>query len=168
MTMDPTETESAAPEIAPATRRGQAALAGAFVLALALLLAYQFIGLPYLKSAISLTAAPEAIVLVKRVLLGLVAPVALAGIYLIWYGRKIAEAGRYPLPEAWVWRDTPIRRGGAAVKLARLHYAAGAVIAVLGIGLAAYLWIMLDRLAPPIKLPPGVTILQQKSLPAAK
>lgn len=54
--------------------------------------------------------------------------------------RRVARQRRWPLAEARVLRDTPIRRGEAALRLGRLLDALAIVLAVLAAGLGAVSW----------------------------
>ena len=168
MNTDNTNPDEHTPDVMRATLRGRLLLAVFVLLAGCLLAVYQFYGLPFLKAALGASAPAHAIDTIMLVLIGVMAVFICAGAYVIWYGKKISRQRQFPLPGAWVWRDTVIKRGRAAVRIAWLHYAVGALIAIPCIVFAVYAWIMLDRLAPQLKLPPGVTILQQRMLPGGK
>ena len=55
------------------------------------------------------------------------------GSYLAWLGRQVYQAGRFPLSNQVVIRDTPLRQGRAALQLAWLAWACAAALTVAGI-----------------------------------
>jgi hypothetical protein len=50
----------------------------------------------------------------RGLLFSLLATMPLAGIWGIWYARKVFQCGRWPLPNATVWRRARVHRGIAA------------------------------------------------------
>lgn len=162
MTMDDTDRDERVSDIVRASTRGRLLLALAALIALGLLAAFHYFALPFLSSTFGPAPPHHAVTTIRYALIGITAGVAFAGMLVIWYGKKISRQGQFPLPGASVWRDTPVKRGRAAVRIAWLHYAAGAFLSILCIVLSAYIWMTIDRLAPQFKLPPGVTILQHR------
>jgi hypothetical protein len=154
------------PEVMPATPRGRWLAALVVLFCVGLIILFRWFALPYFDAIVNATTAPpspDAIYIVKCIFFGLAALNALATAVLIAYARKILLSRQYPPPGAWLWRDTRIVRGNKAVRNAWLYIAAGTAACVACLGLALYIAIMLDRLAPQFKLPAGVTIVQQRS-----
>lgn len=71
------------------------------------------------------------------------------GVWMIALGRRIGAAGRYPTPSMKVIHDTPVRRGPAAVRMARILYAGALVLGLGGIAIPLALWRLLASLAAP-------------------
>ena len=61
------------------------------------------------------------------------------GLWFWWLGRKIVRAGRYPPPGMKVVRDTPVRTGAAAGRLAIAAQITGLLLAVVGTAAMWYL-----------------------------
>ena len=67
-----------------------------------------------------------------------------------WIARlstRILEAGQYPLPGARLTRDTRLRRGSAARRVAWLGFVCAAVLVLAATGLLATGWRLLEMLA---------------------
>ena len=62
------------------------------------------------------------------------------GFWFWWLGRKIIRAGRYPPPGMKVVRDTPVRTGAAAARLAIAAQITGLLLAVAGTAATWYLY----------------------------
>lgn len=58
-----------------------------------------------------------------------------AGSYLAWLGRKVQQAGQFPLPNQVVIRDTRVRQGRAAVQLAWLAWACAVAFWLAGLAI---------------------------------
>lgn len=54
--------------------------------------------------------------------------------------RRIAEQRRWPLADARVLRDTPVRRGDVALRLGRLFNAVAVVLILLALGVGLLSW----------------------------
>lgn len=54
--------------------------------------------------------------------------------------RRVAEQRRWPAADARVLRDTPIRRGDAALRLGRVLNAVAVVLALLALGVGLLSW----------------------------
>lgn len=153
-------------DIARATLRGRAFLACGFMFALALVAAFRFYALPLLKSVVSTSPPADAVMAVKLVFICIAVVGTLVAAGWMLYARAILRSGQYPPPRAWLWRDTRIIRGPAAIRRGRMSIAGALATALACIGLAAYIVIKIDRLATDTRLPPNVTILEQKTAPA--
>jgi nitrate reductase gamma subunit len=110
MSIDQSIPEQRVPDVVRATLRGRLLLVALILVAAGLVAAFQFFGLPFLKAAVSATSSANAIATIKAVLIGMMAVLVCAGAYVIWYGRKISRHGQFPLPNAWVLRDMPIKQ----------------------------------------------------------
>lgn len=149
------------PDILRATPRGKALSTALIVLALAALTFLQIYLLPSLQTALRPPLAPDAIASLKFMFAGFTALAILPAIAMIIIGKKILESGQCPPPNAWVWRDTRIKRGRNAIRIAWISIVSGTLAALACAVLAAYVWIMFDRIVPQHTLRPGVTILQE-------
>jgi len=150
-------------DILRATPRGKVLSAGLIVLGLAVLAFFQMYLLPLLQSALRPPLVPNAIASLKFMFAGLTALAIIPSIAMVLIGRKILESGQCPPPHAWVWRDTRIKRGRDAIRLAWISIVSGVLAALICAILAGYVWIMFDRVIPQHQLRPGVTILQEQS-----
>jgi hypothetical protein len=164
--MTTTAPDQSETDIARATPRGRILLAGGFLFALAMVSAFRFYALPLLQSVVATSPPEDAIMAVKLVFAGIAVIGTLLATGWVLYGRAIVRSRQYPPPHAWLWRDTRIIRGAAAVRRGRLSIAAAVVTALLCIGLALYITVAIDRLAGRTKLPPNVTIVNEKTAPA--
>jgi formate hydrogenlyase subunit 3/multisubunit Na+/H+ antiporter MnhD subunit len=147
-------------EIAKADPRGRALLAGAVIFALGLVAAFQFAMLPLMNSAASKAAPLQAIAMVKAILVAAAGLGAITAFIWIVYARRILRHRQDPPPGAWLWRDTKIVRGEAAVRRAWMSIAAALVMCAVCIGITVYIAIKLDRFAVlmhPSNSPPVVT-----------
>lgn len=93
------------------------------------------------------TAALSVEQLIVRLRLWLGLATAASGLCLLllashsaYTARRVAQQRRWPLAGARVLRDTPIRRGDAALRLGRLLGALAVVLVVLAIGFGAVSW----------------------------
>lgn len=164
MTTDATEHTNH--DIARATLRGRLLLACGFTFALGLVAAFRFYVLPLLKSVVASAPPADAIMAVKLVFIGIALVGTLVATGWILYARAILRSRQDPPPRAWLWRDTKIIRGDAAVRRGRISIAGATVTALACIGLAIYIVVAIDRIARQETLPPNVTIVDQKSTPA--
>jgi len=149
-----------------ATPRGRWLLAMVFIVALALIALYQWFVSPQIHVLFQTTAlppAPHTIFLLKSIFFGMAGVGVLTAIVLIAFSFKILRSAQCPPPGAWLWRDATIVRGHKAIRYAWLHIAVAIITCIACIGMAICIAIMLDRLAPTYKLPPGVTLIEQKS-----
>lgn len=147
-----------------ATPRGRWLSAILVLLALALVAAFQYFAFPFLNRVLNGAPTPQSIIAIKSIFVGMAIIAVLAGVAMIQSGRKILRCKQSPPPDAWVWRDTRIKQGPAAIRLGWLCIVAGAVTGVLCIGLLAYLWIVFDRLGAQPNLRPGVIVLPPKTI----
>jgi len=76
----------------------------------------------------------------------LVSPLLVFGVYLCWLGRRIVRAGRFPLPSTRVYRDTAVLSGRAAEARGRLIQSLGVVLAALALAAAGLFWRFAPRL----------------------
>ena len=162
---DSTPSISSTNDIVRATSRGRWILLLAIALAIGALAYYYFAALPFLKASLSGGLTPHALVTIKSVLIGIAAASVLFGFFIVRYGQKILRNGQFPLSDAWVWRDTAVKRGIHARRFAWLHILVGILVGLLCVGLALYIWITIERfIVPQHKLPPGVIILHEGSI----
>lgn len=150
------------PDTMRATSRGRVLSAALLVLALAVLAFFQLYVLPSVQSSLRPPFPPNAVTSLKFLFAGFSALAILPAIAMIAVGRKILRSGQCPPPDAWVWRDTRIKRGREAIRMAWICIVSGALAALACAALAAYIWIMFDRVIPQHQLRPGVTILQEQ------
>lgn len=94
----------------PASRRKLLLLIVAVTAGAALL---KFVLMPRLLGHIQTLPLCERLRWLQALLIGLLASTAVAGVHFAWYARRVSRAGQWPLPDAWVWRRTPVRRGSA-------------------------------------------------------
>ena len=148
-----------------ATPRGRRLLTLLLILAAGVLALFLRFGLPYFTAMLNTATPPaaNAILLIKCCFAGLAVLGVASAAGLIIHARSILRSRQCPPPGAWVWRDTRIVRGTQAARRAWLYIVVAIVCCLACIGLAIYIALMLDRLAPHYRLPPGVTIIQQKS-----
>ena len=149
-----------APDVLQATPRGRLYLAGLFTLVFALTATFQFFAFPLLTASLKAGPATNAVFTMKIILVSYAAIVISVAVFVIWYGRRILSRMQFPLPGAWVWRDTTIKRGQSATRIARLHFLTGAVFIIMCIGLTVYLWNKLDSPMPQYNLPKGALIVR--------
>jgi hypothetical protein len=157
---DPQEPRS---DLVRATARGRLLSTLLVASAIALLAFFQFFVLPFINTALSANPAPQSIANLKFIFTGFAALVILPAIAMIVAGRKILLYGRSPLPNAWVWRDTTVKRGRDAIRIGWICVVSGALACLLCSALVAYIWTMFDRITPERQLRPGLIILQERS-----
>lgn len=141
------------PEIQPASpeARRQALLLVALLAGLgaaALWLVERSLGRAFdtATSGADLEAAATTVMVVGAALgLGLLAAAA----WMLALGRRIEATGRYPTPGMKVVHDTPVRRGEAALRTARVLYAGALVLGLGGVAIPLTLWRLLASLAAP-------------------
>ena len=82
---------------------------------LAVLAAAVALGLGVLHFALTpyVNALPrcERFPLVQGFLVVLIGAFPLFGLWALWYAQRLLKLNQLPLPGAWVWRRTPVRRG---------------------------------------------------------
>lgn len=149
-----------------ATPRGRWLSAILVLLAIALVAAFQIFAFPFLNNVLNGAPTPQAIIGIKSIFVGLAVIAVISGFVMIHSGRKILRCKQSPPADAWVWRDTKIKQGQAAIRLGWLCVISGVVAGVLCVGLLAYLWIVFDRIATQPPLRPGVIILPPKTIRA--
>ncbi|HEX2531715.1 MAG TPA: hypothetical protein VHK70_09630 [Burkholderiaceae bacterium] len=153
------------PDTVYATMRGRLVSVTLVAGATGLALLFWLVALPLLETTLrSSPPAPNALRLARAVLIGFAGVGLLASLALITHACKILRHGQYPAPGAWVWRDTKIVRGRPAIRYARTCIVVATITGIACLGLAAYIWMALDRLALGIQLPEGVTLVRQKIL----
>ncbi len=87
----------------------------------------------------------EVLIVRTRSLIGLaMTGAALCFALLAWQaarsGRLVSQHGQWPVPGARVVRDTPIRRGAAAMRIGRLLQVAAVVLLLLALGAGVLSW----------------------------
>lgn len=162
MTVGGEDIERSMPGIVRATPRGRLLAAGLLAIAIALLVFFQLVVLPFIEAGLSSNPSPQLIATLKYIFVAFSALAILPAIALIVTGRKILKCGQSPAPDAWVWRDTKIKQGKEAIRIAWICIASGALACLLCVLFVAYIWLLFDQLVPQHKLRPGVTILQQQ------
>src|ERR1035437_9261826 len=155
------------PEVIRATRRSQLTSAVLVILVIASSIAFVFFALPLMTTLPGVSPVSNAPTLFKAMLLIIASLGVLCGAIMIRSGREIMRCGQYPTSDMWLIRDTRVKRGRDAVRMAWVCFISGVLACVWSIGLALYIWMTLERTMP-LKLPPGVTIVQQKSLFGSK
>lgn len=164
MTMHDDTPADASAGIVRATRRGRLLTAALVVCMIVLVAFFQLFVFPLLKDALGANPSAQAVRTLKWIFAGCAAFGMLPALYMTITGSKVRRCGQFPLPGAWVWRDTGVRRGRDAERIGALCIASGAVACLLCIGTAVYIWITFDRLAPG-RLRPGVVIIQPAPAP---
>ncbi|MEN3293917.1 MAG: hypothetical protein V7642_3170 [Burkholderiales bacterium] len=152
-----------------ATRRGRVLSTLLLAVAIALLALFQFLVLPFISASLNANPTPQSIASLKYLFLAFAALAILPAIAMIASGRKILKCGQTPVPGAWVWRDTRVKHGRDAARIAWICIAAGAFACLLCTAMVAFIWTTFDRIVPEngmSGLRPGVIILEQR--PAAK
>ncbi len=169
MTMNHTTTEQELDVIraTPKSRRRAALLVG-FTLGLAL--PFLFFVLPLLNRSVNPLPSPSEITVIKGLLVSIAALGVVTSAVVLQFGRKILRSGQCPPNDTWVWRDTKIQRGEQARRLAWAYIISALISGILCIGLVVYSLVVLGRVSAqtPIKLPQGVKLIEQKSLPGDK
>jgi hypothetical protein len=155
-----------ASDVVRATPRGRLLSTLLVALAIALLAFFQWYVLPFIDTTLAGNPTPKAIGTLKTIFIGFAALAILPAIAMIATGRKILATGQSPLPNAWVWRDTSVKRGREAGRIGWICVVSGALACLVCIGIVAFIWITFDRIAPQQNLRPGVNILQER--PATK
>jgi hypothetical protein len=163
MTATDNDPQQPAPDVVRATTRGRLLSTLLVASAIALLAFFQFFVLPFINTALGANPAPQSIATLKFIFAGFAALAILPAIAMIAVGRKILLCGQSPLPNAWVWRDTRVKRGRDAIRIGWICVVSGALACLLCSALVAYIWTMFDRITPERQLRPGVIILQERS-----
>jgi nitrate reductase gamma subunit len=132
-------------DIAKADSRGRALLVCAIIFALGLVAAFWFYALPLMDSAATKAAPLNAIAMVKALFVAAAGLGAMTAFVWIVYARRILHHRQDPPPGAWLWRDTKIVRGDAAVRRAWLSIAAALVMCAVCVGFTVYIVLVLDR-----------------------
>jgi len=72
---------------------------------------------------------------------GMILPAAWLGasLYFVQLGRKLLRAGQFPLPNAWVMRDTPVQRGKPVIIRAYAFIVGGCFMSLLSGALLLFL-----------------------------
>ncbi|MDB5773438.1 MAG: hypothetical protein JWM42_3812 [Burkholderia sp.] len=150
-------------EVVRATRRGRLLLSLMFAVAIAVLALFQFFVLPFINSSLAMNPSPQSIATLKYLFAGFAALAVLPSIAMIVIGRRILRCGQSPLPGAWVWRDTRVKRGRDATRIGWTCIVSGALSCLICIGAVAYIWATFDKMIPAEQLRPGVILLQPES-----
>jgi hypothetical protein len=153
-------------DVIRATRRGRMLSTLLLAFAIALLALFQFLVLPFISASLNANPTPQSIATLKYLFLGFAALAILPAIAMIACGWKILNCGQTPVPGAWVWRDTRVKRGRDAARIAWICIASGALACLLCIAMVAFTWATFDRIVPENGLRPDVIILEQR--PASK
>ena len=163
MIRDQPVTEASA-DVVRATPRGRAWTLMLLAVAVMLVACFQWFVFPLIDSALR-DATIASIENLKFVFAACILAGLVPALFMIVIGWRVRRHGRFPLPGAWVWRDTSVKRGRAAARIAWLCMTAGAIAALLCIGLTAYAWTVFDRLVPQYDLKQGVVILRESLSP---
>ena len=149
-------------EIVRATRAGKISAALLGLVGIGLLALFQFYLFPLLKSMVAAAPPPHGLSIVKTAFIALGGLGTLCGLVMIWYGRKILRSGQCPPPDAWLARDTRLRRGPLAKRFGWTYIVCGALACALCLALAV---IVATQLHQPLERPGRhpVIILQQQS-----
>lgn len=143
-----TTAQDTSPEILRTTPRARLLLSLLLVVVLIFFLLCQFAAIPFLiKTLNTIPMSAAGMMAVKTMLAGFASIAMLAGLVTIFYGRAIWRDGRYPPAGAWVWRDTPVKRGKIAIRFGWLHVAIGTLICTIGLGSSLYLWRLINQAA---------------------
>lgn len=148
-------------DIIRTTRRARIGLAALVASAIALLACYGIFVIPLLQSVLSNNSPPQAVTTLKLIWVGCVALGIVPALFLLVTGWKIRRTGRFPLPGAWVWRDTETKHGRDASRIAYGYILAGITGILFCTGLAASSWLMFDNLLSESALHPGGVILSE-------
>jgi hypothetical protein len=163
MTATDKDPQEPASDLVRATARGRLLSMLLVGSAIALLAFFQFFVLPFINTTLGANPTPQSIATLKFIFAGFAALAILPAIAMIAAGRKILLCGRSPLPNAWVWRDTRVKRGRDAIRIGWICVVSGALACLLCSALVATIWAMFDRITPERPLRPGVIILQERS-----
>jgi hypothetical protein len=145
-----------------ATRAGRVWTAALLLFAMVLITGFAAWVPPFITASFSTPPSADTLSRVRLLFVALCVLAAVPAAYLVAAGLRITQLAQFPLPNAWVWRDTPVKRGAPARRIGRLCIAGGCIALVTCAALCAYAWIMLDRLRPVHMLRPGVVILQEQ------
>jgi hypothetical protein len=135
--LTPVPEAEAKAEIVRASRAGKISAALLVLVGIGLLALFQFYLFPVLKSTVAVTPPPHALLIVKAAFFTLSGLGALCGLVMMWYGRKILRSGQCPPPDAWLARDTKVRRGPRAQRFGWTYIVCGALACALCLALAA-------------------------------
>lgn len=149
-------------DIARGSVHGRVLLGSAIVLAVALVVGFQFYAQPLLKTTALQSSLPNAIMTAKVAFIGLAAFSTLTAIVWVVYALRILRYRQDPPPGAWLWRDTKIVHGKTAVRRAWLSIIAAVTLSLLCVGFTAYITIRLDQLAAMPNMPYHVEVLPSK------
>ena len=149
-------------EFVRATPRGRLFSVALFVLSVALIAVFQFAVIPKINASLGHPTVGMTHML-KWTFSGFTALALLPAAALMIIGCKVLRIGQHPLPNAWVWRDTPIKHGDDAKRIGKLCMISGAIAWMICLALVAYIWIVFDRLSPALQLRPGITLLQSRT-----
>jgi formate hydrogenlyase subunit 3/multisubunit Na+/H+ antiporter MnhD subunit len=148
-------------EVAAATTRGRVVAAALLLVCVLLVAGFQLFALPFMNSMLGSPLTSDSIYRIKSGFTGLAALVILPALFMMFTGWRIIRRGQFPLPDAWVWRDTRIKRGAPAKRIGRLCIAAGVLACLVCVAMLAYAWIAFDRLLPAHELRPGIVIVKE-------
>jgi hypothetical protein len=151
----------ASTDVIRATSRGCLLSATLIALSIPLIEFFQLAVLPAMNASLDNHPAPHTIATLKYIFAGFAVLAILPAIVMIGVGRKMLKSGQWPPPGTWVWRDTCIRRGRDAARMAWVCIVSGTLTCILCLGLLTYIWTLFTQLASAPQLRPGVAILQQ-------
>ena len=166
MIMNDTNSTEGLPGVVRATKQGRWFAAALTAAAIALILPFIYFVIPALNAGFNPMPSARQLLIIKGILVALAGFGVLAGAIMIQTGRKILRSGQCPPPDAWLWYDTKIKRGAAAIQLAWAYIITAVICCLLCIGMVGYILVVLDRLPPSLTLPPGVKIIEQIKSPA--
>lgn len=127
------------PDIMPATLRGKVLGAAVVILSLLLIVFFQLLVFPAIPKMIEPYSSIQAINTFKYLLGGFTAIALFPAVVLIGIGRKIQKHQQSPSPNAWIWRDTKIKRGRDALRIGWTCIIAGILSCLLCLALVSYI-----------------------------
>jgi hypothetical protein len=148
------------PNVVRATRIGKILAAILLVVGIGLLALFQFYLTPLLKAVLGLSPPINGMRIVKTIFISLSVSGMASGLVMAWYGRKIRRCGQCPPPDAWLARDTRVRRGKSAINIAWIYIGGGTLIGIMCIVLGVYVATKLEPSVRYYPVRPGTIILQ--------
>lgn len=156
-------TDSNASDVVRATPRGRLLSTLLVASAIALLAFFQFFVLPFINTSLAANPTPQSIATLRYIFAGFAALAILPAIAMMATGRRILACCQSPPPNAWVWRDTRVKRGRDAIRIGRICIVSGTLACLLCVALVATIWATFGRIMPEHPLRPGVVILEERS-----
>ena len=139
------------------------------VLCIVLIALFFLYVLPILRISMIQTPPAHAVLIIKATLVIFTAIGIVFGGLAIQQGVRILRLGQYPLPNAWVWRDTTIIRGPRSNGIGWFSIILGIMTCIVSIGLTGLILYSFSNLTmdtPEYKLRKDIKILQEKKYTA--